>query len=111
MEAVTSNGFSPDACFYVKLAMEEAVVNAIKHGNRLDASKRVHLRYACDHDRFMLSVRDEGDGFDPSKVPDPTAPENLALPYGRGLMLMKSYMDSVEWSKNGREVTLVKLNR
>jgi len=111
MEEVNRYGFSEEACFSIRLAMEEAVVNAIKHGNRFDRNKKVTLRYRFNGSAFILSVRDEGRGFDPETVPDPTAPENLTLPYGRGLMLMNAYMDRVEFSDAGNEVTLVKENR
>lgn len=111
MKAVTEQGFSEEASFSIKLALEEAVVNAIKHGNRFDAAKKVTIRYLCNHNTFTISVRDEGRGFDPDDVPDPTKPENLTLPYGRGLMLMQAYMDRVEYSDAGNEVTMVKENR
>jgi len=108
---VGEQGFSEGARFSIKLAMEEAVVNAIKHGNRFDKTKKVIIRYWCDRDRFSVSIRDEGEGFDLARVPDPTAPENLALPYGRGIMLMSAYMDRVEFSSRGNEVTMIKENR
>ena len=60
---------------------------------------------------FKIAIRDEGHGFNPGDVPDPTAPENITLPYGRGLMLMNAYMDRVEFSPAGNEVTMVKENR
>jgi serine/threonine-protein kinase RsbW len=111
LKEVGALGFSDESAFSIKLAMEEAVTNAIKHGNRFDRTKKVTIRWACNHASFTLSVRDEGHGFDPKDVPDPTAPENLALPYGRGLMLMEAYMDRVTYNDRGNEVTLVKENR
>jgi len=108
MKKVDEFGFSEEARFSIRLAMEEAVVNAIKHGNRFDKDKKVTIRYGFNGRTFTLSVRDEGQGFDPGGVPDPTAPENITLPYGRGLMLMNAYMDRVEFSPAGNEVTLVK---
>lgn len=111
IKTLGERGFSDEARFSVKLAMEEAVTNAIKHGNRFDKEKRVFIRYRCNDTTFTLSVRDEGGGFDPARVPDPTAPENLMLPYGRGIMLMNAYMDKVEFSPTGNEVTMVKENR
>lgn len=111
MKAVNQLGFSEEACFSIKLALEEAVVNAIKHGNRFDKDKKVVIRYSGNHKNLTVTVRDEGEGFDPACVPDPTVPENIALPYGRGLMLMNAYMDRVTFSSSGSEVTLVKENR
>ena len=111
LDQVKSQGFSEEAGFSIKLAMEEAVTNAIKHGNRFDRDKKVFIRWSCNPRSFTLSVRDEGHGFVPADVPDPTAPENLSLPYGRGLMLMRAYMDRVEYNDSGNEVTLVKENR
>jgi serine/threonine-protein kinase RsbW len=108
MDAVAGLGFSEEARFSIKLAMEEAVTNAIKHGNRFDKDKKVLIRYGYNGTRLTLVVRDEGEGFDPDRVPDPTAPQNLTLPYGRGLMLMNAYMDHVEFSPEGNEVTMVK---
>ncbi|KPJ56034.1 MAG: hypothetical protein AMS16_03125 [Planctomycetes bacterium DG_58] len=104
-------GFSQEATFSIKLALEEAVTNAIKHGNHFDKTKKVLILYCCNHKNFTLTVRDEGEGFDPEKVPDPTAPENIRLPYGRGIMLMNAYMDRIEFSPKGNEVTMVKENR
>jgi len=111
MRRVGELGFTEEALFSIKLAMEEAVTNAIKHGNRFDKSKKVTIRYSCNHKTFTMSVRDEGRGFDLTQVPDPTSPENITLPYGRGIMLMTAYMDRVEYSPRGDEVTLVKENR
>ena len=111
MKTVGELGFTEEAQFSIKLAMEEAVTNAIKHGNRFDKTKKVTIRYSCNHRTLTVSVKDEGKGFDPAKVPDPTAPENIALPYGRGIMLMTAYMDRVEYSPRGDEVTLIKENR
>ena len=111
LDAVAEHGFSEESAFSIKLAMEEAVVNAIKHGNHFDEDKCVLLRYAFNGERLHLVVRDEGPGFDYRHLPDPTDPEHLALPYGRGIMLMNAYMDRVTYSRKGNEVTLVKSNR
>jgi serine/threonine-protein kinase RsbW len=101
-------GYDDDTIFAIKLAFEEAVTNAVKHGNCNDSSKQVHLRYYVDPGRVVLVVRDEGCGFRPDKVPDPTADENLERPSGRGLMLMHSYMTKVRYSRTGNEVWLLK---
>lgn len=101
-------GYDEDTIFAIKLAFEEAVTNAVKHGNCNDHTKKVHLRYYVDPDRVVFMVRDEGCGFRPDQVPDPTADENLERPCGRGLMLMHSYMTKVHYSPAGNEVWLLK---
>ncbi|MBK9118109.1 MAG: ATP-binding protein [Phycisphaerales bacterium] len=110
MAALHDCGYDEDTIFAIKLAFEEAVTNAVKHGNCNDRSKHVHLRYYVDPQRIVFMVRDEGPGFCPEKVPDPTADENLERPSGRGLMLMQSYMTKVAYSDSGNEVWLLKEN-
>ena len=100
--------FSDEATFAIKLALEEALINAIKHGNRNDRSKSITVRYAVSPDKAVIVVRDEGPGFAPDEVPDCTAPERLPLPNGRGIMLIQSYMDEVCYRDNGREIYLMK---
>ena len=111
MDELERNGFSEESCFSIKLAMEEAIVNAMKHGNNFDESKHVTLRYAFDGDKFHLCVRDEGNGFEMKEVPDPTEDGNLCLPYGRGIMLMKAYMDEICFNEQGNEVRMMRSNR
>lgn len=94
--------------FGVHLAVEEALVNAIKHGNQSDPDKKVHVVSRVSSTRFFIEIRDEGDGFDPSDVPDPTAEENLESPSGRGLMLMRSFMSRVEFNDTGNCVVMEK---
>src|SRR3954462_5749894 len=87
-EALQSNRFGDRDQFSVELALEEALVNAIKHGNQLDPAKRVLVRYEVSGERFDIRIEDEGPGFTPVDVLDPTAPENLERPCGRGLLLI-----------------------
>ena len=96
-----SLGYSKETLHGVRLALEEALVNAIKHGNQMDQSKRVHVRYCIGAKSFAIEIRDEGPGFDPEDVPDPTAPENLERPCGRGLLLMRHYMTECEFLPPG----------
>lgn len=103
--------YSAKDAFAVKLALEEALTNAIKHGNRNDPSKKVTVRYAVSAEKAVVIVRDEGPGFEPAQVPDCTAPERLPLPNGRGIMLIQSYMDEVCFRDNGRELYLMKRRR
>jgi len=97
--------------FCIKLALEEALVNAIKHGNQMDHTKKVHISYRLHADCFEIHIADEGPGFDPTDVPDPTAPENLERPCGRGLMLMRHYMNEVVYSPRGNSVRMSKVIR
>jgi serine/threonine-protein kinase RsbW len=97
--------------FCIKLALEEALVNAIKHGNQFDRSKKVYISYRLLSDRFEVAVSDDGPGFDPADVPDPTAVENLERPCGRGLMLMRHYMTDVAYNPRGNGVTMSRVFR
>jgi serine/threonine-protein kinase RsbW len=101
--------YSEREIFSVKLALEEALVNAIKHGNQFDRNKKVHIAYNVEPERFDILITDEGRGFDPTEVPDPTAVENLERPCGRGLMLMRYYMNEVSFSPSGNSVFMTKL--
>ena len=103
--------FCEEATFAIKLALEEALTNAIRHGNESDRSKSVTIRYAITPQKAAVVVRDEGKGFIPDEIPDPTAPERLPLPSGRGIMLMRAYMDKVEFRDHGREVYFMKLRK
>jgi serine/threonine-protein kinase RsbW len=100
---------APHDIFSIKLALEEALINAIKHGNQMDRSKCVRVSYRVLPDRFEVHVTDEGTGFDPADVPDPTAVENLERPCGRGLMLMRHYMSEVAFSGRGNCVVMSKV--
>ncbi len=102
--------YSPESVFAIKLALEEALTNAVKHGNAGDRTKRVTVEFSINAKRAVIIVTDEGPGFDPRCVPDPTADENLECPSGRGIMLMRAYMDAVTFDRTGRSVRLVKLN-
>jgi serine/threonine-protein kinase RsbW len=97
--------------FSIKLALEEALVNAIKHGNQYDRNKKVQIAYEVQPDRFVIHITDEGPGFDPADVPDPTAVENLERPCGRGLMLMRHYMTEVAFNERGNSVIMSKALR
>ncbi|QDU80638.1 Serine/threonine-protein kinase BtrW [Polystyrenella longa] len=94
--------------FGVKLALEEAIVNAIKHGNKYATDKQVHIDWEIDDDAVRIQIEDEGPGFDPSDIPDPTLLENLERPSGRGIMLIRAYMTSCEYEDRGRRVVMEK---
>ena len=88
------------------LALGEAIVNAIRHGNRGDPSRRVHVRFEVGPDQVLAEVEDEGEGFDLARVPDPLAPKNLERPSGRGLLLMRRYTTWLRYNRLGNCVTL-----
>ncbi len=94
-------GYGEACTFAVRLALEEALVNGFRHGNKGDASKSVTVRCRVDAGLMQLEVQDEGEGFNPETVPDPTAEENIEIPSGRGIMLMRAYMTSVEYVPPG----------
>ncbi len=108
LSALHGGGWSEHEIFGIHLAVEEAVVNAIKHGNRHDDTKQVRIRCQLDVDRLWIEVIDEGPGFNPDDVPDCTCDDNLDIPNGRGIMLMRSFMSRVEYSPTGNCVTLEK---
>lgn len=91
-----------------RLAIEEALVNAIKHGNHLDVRKKVVVRYTIEENEVRAEIEDEGRGFNPGDVPDPTNPENLERPSGRGLLLMKHYLTEYEVIPPGNRCRLLK---
>ena len=106
--AMAAVGYPERDRFGMRLALEEALVNAVKHGNRGDPAKEARLRYHAGPEFVLLEVEDEGEGFDPSAVPDPLAPENLERPSGRGLFLIRKYMTWVEYSERGNRVIMCK---
>lgn len=110
LEEVEALGYGAADTFAIKLALEEAVTNAFRHGNRCDPSKKIVVRYQVTPERVEIIVADEGEGFEPEKVPDPTHPRYIDRPHGRGIMLMQAYLDAVEFSDDGSSVRLVKLN-
>ena len=94
---------------FVELALREALSNAMLHGNRLDARKLVHVRCRCECGKgVFIAVRDQGHGFDPNKIPDPLAFENLRSEHGRGIHLMKLAMDEISFEREGREIHMCK---
>ena len=109
IEKMEAMGYPMRDVFAVRLALEEALVNAIKHGNRMDPSKSVKIECKIAEDRVLITIEDEGPGFDVNAVPDPTAEENLDKPGGRGIMLMRSFMNRVEYNEKGNRVILEKI--
>ncbi len=110
LNAVQAHGYGEACTFAIRLAIEEGLNNAIKHGNRFVADKRVEVEFDIDEKRITITITDQGDGFDPSVIPDPTTDENLQKPTGRGIMLMRAYMDKVCYNDRGNQVCMVKNN-
>jgi serine/threonine-protein kinase RsbW len=105
---LASSGWAEEETFGIHLAVEEALMNAIKHGNQRDPDKSVMVEYLLSSTRMRIVIEDEGPGFDPTAVPDPTEDENLELPSGRGLMLMRTFMTEVEYNERGNRVLMTK---
>jgi serine/threonine-protein kinase RsbW len=110
IEGIEKLGFDQESTFAIKLAVEEALINAIKHGNKRDPRKKVRIVANVTAKRAEIIIEDEGPGFRRADVPDPTADENLCKCSGRGILLMENFMDQVQWSHGGRRVKLVKKN-
>jgi len=109
LEQLGAHGWPPSDIFAIHLAAEEALVNAIVHGNQLDPAKRVRVVCEVSPGRVRLDITDEGPGFDPSSVPDCTLEERLDVPSGRGVMLMRSFMTRIEYNAKGNSVVLEKV--
>ena len=108
-----SVGLDDDARHWVSVAIRESVINAIKHGNRNDSSKHVFVDLETPQDQSALTirVRDEGEGFDPQEVADPLAPENILKASGRGIFLIRNFMDHVQLRRSpegGMEISMTK---
>jgi len=104
-------GFDEDDLHKIGISVRECMVNAVVHGNRYNARKKVQLKVSRASGRIAISIADEGEGFDPSAVPDPLASENLLRFSGRGVMLMQAFMDEFQVSPRqprGTEVKMVK---
>ena len=101
-------GYPDAARFAVRLALEEALINAFRHGHKdLPADTTVRFEFAVAPDSVLMDIEDKGPGFDPGQVKDPTLDENLEIPTGRGLLLMRAYMSSVEYLGKGNRVRMV----
>jgi len=104
-------GFDDDDLMKIGMAVRESVVNAVVHGNRYSANKKVRFSVAQTPQRFTIKIADQGEGFNVEDLPDPLAPENLLRTSGRGIFLIRSFMDEFDLRRGesgGMEVTLVK---
>lgn len=106
LRAAEAAGYDDASRFALRISLEEAVVNGFKHGNGGDRGAGVDVAYEVTPERIVMSVEDRGVGFDPGDVPDPTREDRLTVPSGRGLLLMRAYMSSVEHNARGNRVTM-----
>lgn len=114
LQVAAEMGFDEEDLHRLGMAVRELVVNAVVHGNRYNARKKVHLTVSCNEDRLGVAVADEGQGFDWTSLPDPVAAENLLEQSGRGLFLIRTFVDRVEFRRltpPGTEVKLVKYRK
>ncbi len=107
-ERLRESGYDEEDVIDVRQALEEALVNAIKHGNNCDCAKQLHISFCVDNDCFQICIEDEGPGFNPQSVADPLSIEHLESPCGRGLLMMKHYMSEVSYLEPGNAVMMVK---
>ncbi|HEV2705731.1 MAG TPA: ATP-binding protein [Pyrinomonadaceae bacterium] len=105
------SGFPEEALFGIDMAVREAVTNAVLHGNKQDETKRVELGFINQGSALVITVRDEGTGFDPASVPDPTDAQNLLKASGRGILFMRSFMDEVTWERHPQGGTVVRMTK
>jgi serine/threonine-protein kinase RsbW len=104
-------GYPKASCFALRLAIEEAMSNAFRHGHRdLEPDADIEIAWDANPDRVTIVVEDQGPGFDPESLPDPTAPENIEKASGRGLLLIRAYMSSLDFNVAGNRVTMVYLH-
>lgn len=103
----TEAGMDEEQSAGLMLCVSEAVTNGMLHGNKMDESKTVHLTAKADNGEVVVTVQDQGTGFNPDSIPDPLDEANLLKPSGRGVFLMKTYCDEVNYDRNGTRVTLV----
>ena len=101
--------YCEDSIFSVRVAIEEALANALLHGHGGDTSKEIEVTWLVNDVAVEFSVTDQGRGYDPSSIPDPTADENLNIPSGRGLAMINAFMDEVVLNERGNQVYMKRL--
>ena len=110
-EFLNRAGISDDVVWGIEMAVREAVTNAVVHGNKLDESKFVEVSLRIFHGTFEIAVHDQGPGFNPSEIPDPTKEENILKTSGRGIFFMRNFMDEVYWSIRSKGGTTVRMSK
>jgi serine/threonine-protein kinase RsbW len=106
---VQNCGVGEEAAFRVDMAVREAVTNAVVHGNKEDETKSIEVTFSCQKRTLEIEVKDQGEGFDPASVPDPTDPANILKTSGRGIFLIRSFMGEVQWSRRPAGGTTVRM--
>lgn len=110
-EFLSRLGVDEGVAFGVDMAVREAVTNAVLHGNKLDAAKVVDLKLSKSPESFEIVVHDQGPGFNPNDIPDPTKEENLLKTSGRGIFFMRNFMDTVDWSSDPKGGTTLRMSK
>ena len=108
---IQSCGVGEEAAFGIDVAVREAITNAMVHGNKEDEAKTVELTLNCLGRELEIEVKDQGEGFDPTSIPDPTDPANILKTSGRGIFLMRTFMDAVQWSMHPEGGTTVRMTK
>ncbi len=111
VETCVAAGCTREDRYWLVTALREALANAIRHGNRQNRGLPVEVEYRLAADTFTIMVSDRGEGFDPSSIPDPTDPDNLLRPSGRGIFYMRQFMDRVDFSTSSHGGTTVEMTR
>ena len=106
VQRMASYDYEEDAIFSVRVAIEEAFANSLLHGHRGDTAKMIEVEWCVTESYVEFMISDQGRGFDPTSIPDPTADENLTIPSGRGLAMMKAFMDEIERNERGNQVRM-----
>jgi serine/threonine-protein kinase RsbW len=104
-------GFTEDEINFIELAVHEAMINAIIHGNQQADDKRVDVQFQMEADALTISIRDRGAGFSPEELPDPTDADNLLKPSGRGIFFMRTFMDEVDYAAHPEGGSIVRLKK
>jgi serine/threonine-protein kinase RsbW len=111
LEEMVLRGYGEDDQFAVRISVEEALANAVLHGHRGDTTQPIDVQWTIDDDRVQVTVSDDGRGYDPEVIPDPTAEENLSLPSGRGLAMIRAFSDEVEVEPPGNRISFIRNRR
>jgi len=111
LSLMDSHSYVDHDMFAVRIALEEALANALLHGHRGDEAHPIEVNWKVSNAQVDITVTDQGRGYDPVTIPDPTADENLTLPSGRGLAMMRAFMDSVLVNEQGNKVTMSRAKR